>query len=174
MIPHRSSAVIPSARLLTILFALLAPGTGAAVPVRLETTLLDRQPLVLAAPTGRVLLINYWATWCAPCREEMLALDRLYATYHAQGLDVVGISLDEPGDLAQVRRLAAGVHYPVGLQVDTEMRGLGRVWSAPMNYLVGRQGEVVLDGQPGFRPGDMAALEARITALLAMPAQRQR
>jgi len=140
--------------------------TTAEAAARIETTLLNQSRLVVAAPSGRVLLVNYWATWCAPCREEMPVLDQLYLKYHAQGLDIIGISLDERADLPAVQQASAALHYPIALQENTEMRGLARVWSVPMNYLVGRAGEIAFDGRPGFQPGDITQLEADIQRLL--------
>jgi len=51
---------------------------------------------------GRVLLVNFWATWCEPCREEYPALVKLYSTYRAQGLSLVAISMDEPESLPAI------------------------------------------------------------------------
>ena len=61
---------------------------------------------LLAAQRGKVVLVNLWATWCAPCLKEIPALVKLQAQYREQGLKVIGISLDEPGDLDTVRRFA--------------------------------------------------------------------
>ena len=63
---------------------------------------------------GRVMLVNFWATWCVPCREEFPGLVRLYRNYHDQGLSVVAISMDEPESVPAVRDFLAEQHAPFG------------------------------------------------------------
>jgi thiol-disulfide isomerase/thioredoxin len=55
-------------------------------------------PKAIAAQKGKVLLVNFWATWCAPCREEMPALAKLHASLKAKGLEMITVSADEPED----------------------------------------------------------------------------
>ena len=54
-----------------------------------------------AQQRGKVIVLNFWATWCKPCREEMPALDAFYRAHRAEGLDVIAISIEGPGDLAK-------------------------------------------------------------------------
>lgn len=138
-----------------------------AAPVHFQAELPEVGHYRFEPRGGHVLLINYWATWCGPCRREMPLLDALYRKYHAQGLDLVGISLDEPSDAAQAKRMAAQVSYPVVMADQASLQGASRVWGVPMNYLLDDEGRAVLDGQPGFEPGDMVRLEQRIQQLLA-------
>jgi thiol-disulfide isomerase/thioredoxin len=58
---------------------------------------------IRARQHGRVLLVNFWATWCEPCREEFPAIVRLYQTYHGRGLSVVAISMDEPESVPAIQ-----------------------------------------------------------------------
>jgi len=69
-------------------------GRGDRIPA-LELPGLDAPPMRLPDESGRTLLINYWASWCAPCIEEMPELDRFAATQGADGVQVVGIALDD-------------------------------------------------------------------------------
>ena len=75
---------------------------------------LDRKPWKLRDHRGQVLLLKFWATWCAPCRTEMPALVRLSDRYKSAGLQVVGVNMDE-GGLEQVRRFVRdySVTYPI-------------------------------------------------------------
>jgi thiol-disulfide isomerase/thioredoxin len=74
------------------------PARAPALPRTLEVIKLDEEALhrLRQQDRGRVLLLNFWATWCEPCREEFPALVRLYHAYHAHGLDLAAISMDEP------------------------------------------------------------------------------
>lgn len=154
--------------------ALLLLSSTAFAQASLEARSVAGETLTYRADNARVLLVNYWATWCAACVEEMQLLDQLYVKYHAQGLDVVGVSMDSAHEQAQVRATAARVHYPMAMQDETELNGLSRPWAVPMNYLIARNGDVVLDGKPGFTSSDGPALEQRIRQLLDAPAQGQR
>ena len=71
-------------------------------------------------------MVNYWATWCAPCRKEMPKLDAFYRKYHPQGLEMVGISIDFERDLEKARKAARGCDLPDGLcQGDLRRRAFG-------------------------------------------------
>lgn len=91
---------------------------------------------------GKLVLINFWATYCDPCREEMPALMALYTAYRAQDVVVLGISLDETGEAA-VRPFveALKVGYPIlvgNSDVFTRYRGFG----TPMTVLIDRRGKI--------------------------------
>jgi thiol-disulfide isomerase/thioredoxin len=98
---------------------------------------------------GKVLLVNFWATWCPPCRKEIPYLIRLQEKYREKGFSVIGISLDEGG-----RRLVnkfiskLKVNYPVILGNTRITRGFGGVIGIPVSFVVDRDGNLVkrLDG----------------------------
>lgn len=92
-------------------------GRGDAIP-RLELPGLDGNPVALPDGSGRPLLINYWASWCAPCIEEMPELDRYAASQGEDGVQVVGIALD---DLEAVRGFLDRV--PVGYRILLDRPG---------------------------------------------------
>jgi len=96
-----------------ILCALLlanAATAGALGPPPLRD--LRGQPASLARYGGRMQLLNFWATWCAPCRQEMPALDRLYGEVDARRIAIIGIAADDPVPVrAFVARL--GIRYPI-------------------------------------------------------------
>lgn len=96
----------------------------------------------LAAFRGRVVLLNIWATWCPPCREEMPTLDRLQATLGGPGFEVVALSIDEGGlSVVQAFMRQAGIQH-LRPYVDGSGDALATVGSAgvPLTFLVDRDG----------------------------------
>src|SRR5271170_6577500 len=72
----------------------------AAPPLHVPT--LGGREFDLAALRGKVVIVSFWATWCPPCRAEMLILNAFYRRYHEQGLEVIGLSVDRPHDRSDV------------------------------------------------------------------------
>lgn len=98
---------------------------------------------------GKVLLVNFWATWCPPCRKEIPALIRIHETYKDRGFSVIGISMDEGGRRVVGKFISKlKVNYPVFIGDAKIGRGFGGVMGIPVSFLVDRQGKVVkrLDG----------------------------
>ena len=91
---------------------------------------------------GKVVLLNFWATWCPPCRKEMPDLEALYHSFEPQGLVVLGIS-DE--DAAVVEKFVSqqGVTYPVLLDPDRKVNGLFEISGIPKTFIYGRDGKIV-------------------------------
>lgn len=107
--------------------------------------LLDTKGAVLALEdfSGKVILLNFWATWCTSCREELAELDRLYRQYRDNGFTVIGISVDTSAE-----RVAAFLNTrPVGFPVVTDTRGAVaeayRFSGLPAAFLIGRDGVIV-------------------------------
>lgn len=96
----------------------------------------------LARLRGRPVLINIWATWCAPCKEEIPYLERLHTEHRGAGLEVVGVSIDARGEEEKINAFAKemGMTYPIWLdpveRVSTVFLALG----VPASYLIGRDG----------------------------------
>lgn len=89
---------------------------------------------------GRVLLINFWATWCAPCRAEMSALDRIHQKYKDQGLTVIGVSIDN--DQAVVKNFldTTKVHFPILHDPEMTSHDAYKVYTYPTTFLIDRKG----------------------------------
>jgi len=91
---------------------------------------------------GKPVLINFWATWCAPCREEMPALERLYRQFKAKGFVLIAVSMDaDPALVAPVVR-AGGYTFPIGLDPKLNVANAYGVRGLPSSFLVDRQGHL--------------------------------
>jgi cytochrome c biogenesis protein CcmG, thiol:disulfide interchange protein DsbE len=122
-------------------FALAAPIIDAAAPA-LVVSELGGQTFDLGKLRGKVVLVNYWATWCAPCRKEMPLLDSFYRRYHAQGLEMIGISADRPQDFARMRTMSGALSYPTSTIDRISDNGFGPPEGFPLTYVIDRDGVV--------------------------------
>jgi thiol-disulfide isomerase/thioredoxin len=148
--------------------AAFAAAEGKPAPT-MRAKLLDGTAVSLADNAGKVVVVNMWATWCAPCREEMPALDAYYRAHRDEGLVLVALSMDDPKDEAKVREMTKGYSFPVGLARDADMKGYGRIWRLPLTFVVDRNGILRKDqwyGDPGL---DAQLLEQTVTPLLRAP-----
>lgn len=127
---------------------------------------MDGTPVHLANWRGKVVLLNFWATWCAPCLVEMPRFSTWQRQYASQGLQVLGVSMDDSTE--PVRRLLSQrkVSYPM-IMGDTKLAKLyGGVYGLPSTFLIDRSGRIV-----GRFRGEvnLEDLEGSIQALLAHP-----
>ena len=114
---------------------------GEAAPALVLTTL-DGATFDLGKLRGKVVMVNYWATWCAPCRKEMPKLDAFYRKYHAEGLEMVGISIDFERDLDKARKAARGVSYPIAFAKAISDNGFGTPKGVPITWIIDADGKV--------------------------------
>ena len=124
-------------------------------------------PVSLHEQQGKVVLINFWATWCAPCREEMPALQAAYEKLADQGLVVLGVNWTQVDYLPDVEAFveALGLTFPILLDPDgTVSEDLYQVLGLPTSVLIGRDGTI-----RSVRIGilDLQELEGTLQALLA-------
>jgi cytochrome c biogenesis protein CcmG, thiol:disulfide interchange protein DsbE len=134
---------------LIVVMAVAAPlGAANAEPVidqaapALVLTTLDGATFDLGKLRGKVVMVNYWATWCAPCRKEMPKLDGFYKKYHPQGLEIVGISIDFERDLEKARKAARGVTYPIAFAKAISDNGFGTPKGVPVTWIIDVDGKV--------------------------------
>lgn len=148
--PSRAIPPLPRWRLLlaaTLLAAappaLLAapPAVGQPAP-QLIVPQLDGHEFDLAKLRGKVVLVNVWATWCSPCRGEMPTLDEFYRRYHARGLDLLGLSIDEAPDVATVQKVMRQFSYPAALANKARIDGFGDPIAVPITYVIDARGVI--------------------------------
>jgi thiol-disulfide isomerase/thioredoxin len=141
-----------------------APGSRDSGPL-LAVSLpdVDGRPQSLAQWRGRLLVVNFWATWCAPCREEMPMFVRAQAAHGAKGLQFVGIAVD---DVPKVRQFAneIGLNYPAligGYGAMELSKTLGNsVMALPFTIVIGPKGNVVLTQLGPVREAQLERLVA--------------
>lgn len=143
-------------------------GTFAPAWVGLEP--MSGAPTSLGALRGRVVLIDFWATWCGPCRDLAPILSGLQARYAAQGLSVIGITTD-PADAAASFRERVDMRYPITVDAHADTSRAYGVSALPTLFVIDKRG-VVRNVDVGFDLGYGARVEALVKTLLAEPAPR--
>ena len=93
---------------------------------------------------GRVVILNFWATWCAPCRMEMPSFEKLYRRFRSEGVAVLAVSIDKNAD-AQIKKFADkyDLSFPILLDAEGEAERLYPAMSIPFTYVIDRDGRVV-------------------------------
>jgi len=118
-----------------------APAIGKPVPA-LVAPELDGKTFDLAAERGKVVIVNFWATWCGPCRAEMPLLNRFFLEHRAQGLALVGVSVDDRHDQKEVVEVMRRFAYPAVLASSAKVNGFGPPLAVPMTWVIDAQGVV--------------------------------
>jgi peroxiredoxin len=140
---------------------------GSAAPALDGGLPIGRAPSSLAALRGQVVLLDFWATWCGPCRLVAPQLNALQARFGAQGLRVVGVTTD-PVERAATFMELAGTKYPSLADPGGLVSRAYHVSSLPTLFVIDRRG-VVREVFIGFDPARDAALDALVQGLLAEP-----
>ena len=110
--------------------------------------------ITLRALEGQPVLLNVWATWCDPCRAEMPGVQRLYAAFADSGLRVIGVSVDEAGSEAEVRRFIEtyGIQFTIARDPDQIVARAFRTVGVPETFLVDRHGKIARRWIGAFDP----------------------
>jgi len=113
------------------------------IPPEFNARTVDGEELSLASVQGKVVLLNFWATWCVECRTEMPAFERLHRELSAQGLAVLGINSRE--ESATIRQYARelGLTFPLILDLSGKINSTFGVIGVPTTFLIGRDGRAV-------------------------------
>ncbi len=121
----------------------LSPMDGKPLP-NLTFTAMDGRKVSLASYKGKVLFVNLWATWCAPCREEMPSMQKLYEQMKGENFEMIAISIDKDGMKAVapfVKEL--GLTFPVLLDVEQQAAGPFHITGVPETFLVSPEGTIL-------------------------------
>ena len=140
-----------------------APDVGQRAP-DLRLPLADGGEVDLADYRGQVLLLNFWATWCAPCTAEMPAIDRVYQAHRERGFAVLAIDVQERDEQVVDFLERLGVTFPSAIDRTGEIARLYRATGLPTTFLIDRDG-VIRDVRVG--PLTEAMLEERLAKVLS-------
>jgi thiol-disulfide isomerase/thioredoxin len=159
--------------LAALALALSGPAAALDVGAPLPSLSLPRleaqaQPLALASLRGSVVYVDFWASWCVPCRLSMPALDALYVRNRSRGFAVVGVNKDVSAADAERFLKRVAVTFPLVRDADDAAARGFNVKAMPSGYLVDRKG-VVRNVHRGFTEETAAALEREVEALLKEP-----
>jgi len=140
---------------------------GRAAPA-LIVPRLDGATFDLTALRGKVVIVNFWASWCSPCRAEMPQLDAFYRQHHAQGLELLGLSVDDPQDRATVAHIMKSFSYPAAMAVAAKVNDFGAPVAVPMTWIIDAKG-VVRARLIAGNPVTIHSLEQLVLPLLPEP-----
>jgi len=110
-------------------------------------TAMNDSMYTLSKLEGKVVLINFWATWCGPCRMEIPEFNEMHKSYHERGLEILGISVSD--NKKQLKNFAKSfaVNYPLlyggAREMNKIMKDYGGVYAVPSSFLVGKNGNIV-------------------------------
>lgn len=108
--------------------------------------------LRLSEYRGDVVMINFWATWCGPCRQEMPLLDELYGRYQRVGFSLLGVNIDDDSRRAMAMVNELGIRFPVLFDSEKKVSKLYEVEAMPLTILLDREG-TVRHIHYGYKPG---------------------
>jgi thiol-disulfide isomerase/thioredoxin len=138
------------------------PSRGPKAPPIMLDSLTTQEKVTI--PPDKVVIVDFWATWCAPCAKAMPKLQELYAKYKSSGLEVIAIAVDD--DKSGVADFARrhGARFPVGWDDGHQLTESFKVQSMPSTYIIDRDGSIV-HVHAGYHDGEAEEIEREIKAL---------
>jgi peroxiredoxin len=112
--------------------------------------IINKKEIKLSDLKGKVVLLNFWATWCPPCRFEIPNFVDFYSKYHDKGFEIIGISVDD-NNIEGVKSFIKkeNINYPVVMYNYKNMKSLGEIVAVPTSILINKEGKIE-DVYPGF------------------------
>jgi len=116
---------------------------------------------------GKITLINFWATYCVPCRKEMKHLNRISKTYAGENVQVIGVSIDDSRTVGRVKTMAKSqrLNYAILLDTDQKLYKNFNTSSMPFSILLDSSGQILWE-HTGYVPGDEVKMESAIQETL--------
>ena len=139
---------------------------GQSAP-NIEGTLIDGKSYSLNNNRGKVILVNFWASWCEPCREEMPAIEAFLKKNKARGFEVLAIAMDKPSDMEQAKQIMRNYSFLFAEKNQINYSGYGRIWRIPSSFIIDKQGILRKNGLTGDPKVDTKLLEEVVTPLLS-------
>ncbi len=125
---------------------------------------LNHRQVKLTAYRGKVVLLNFWATWCAPCLTEIPRFAEWQREYGGRGLQVIGISMDDEKQPVRIAYQKYGLNYPVVMGDEKLGEMYGGILGLPVTFLIGRNGKIRFVHQGA---ADLKTIESEIQSLLS-------
>jgi len=141
-----------------------AADTGGPAPAFTLTTL-EGQPGTLSQYKGQVVMVNFWATWCGPCQQEMPLLDQMYKKYKPAGFTLIGVNVDKEAPPVKELMARKPVSFPVLLDPANQVSKAYHVDEMPSSVIIDRKGEIRYIHR-GYKPGDENEYQDRIRQLI--------
>jgi len=148
-----------------LMAALCAPVMAADAAKDFTLKSRDGKNLRLAEMKGQVIMLNFWASWCGPCRQEMPILEQLNNKYKKLGFSVWGVNVDEDPALAEKLLKETGVTFPILLDSKSQVSELYGVDAMPTTVMIDRNGNVRFRHR-SYKPGTEAEYEQQIKSLV--------
>lgn len=126
----------------------------------------DGETVQLADLKGKVVMINFWASWCGPCRQEMPFLDEMYKDFHRAGFVLLGVNLDQNTAAAEKFLADVPVTFPVLMDPKGDVAKLYNNRAMPSSFFVDREGQLAYLHM-GYRPGEEEKYRQTVRKLLA-------
>ena len=151
--------------LLVALLMTLAPGSPAPV---LDVTTIEGTRITSESLKGRVVMVDFWATWCGPCVKSLPIYQEMYERHKAKGLTIIAVSIDD--ELPNLKRFvkAHNLKLPIVHDADKTLVKFFAPPKMPTAYLIDRAGNIH-EIHAGYEPGDEAKIEKKIKAMLEAP-----
>jgi len=108
----------------------------------MQATLLDGRQTSLETLRGKVVLVNFWATWCPYCRHEMPDMERFYQDYRGRGFEILALAQDEDSETVRQFMAKEGYPFPVAMAQAEQAAALGGVSRLPTSFIIDKQGRV--------------------------------
>lgn len=140
-------------------------GDAVAPATEFSLTSLAGQPVTLSQFKGNVVLVNFWATWCGPCQQEMPLLDQMYKKYKPAGFTLLGVNVDKEAPPVKELLARKPVSFPVLLDPENAVSRAYKVADMPSSVIIDRKGNVRYIHR-GYRPGDENEYQDRIRQLI--------
>jgi len=148
----------------TAAFAAAAAGDAGPAPA-FTLTNLKGQSGALSQYKGQVVMVNFWATWCGPCQQEMPLLDQMYKKYKPAGFTLIGVNVDKEEPPVKELLARKPVSFPVLLDPANQVSKAYHVDEMPSSVIIDRKGEIRYIHR-GYKPGDENEYQDRIRQLI--------
>ncbi|HWW29510.1 MAG TPA: TlpA disulfide reductase family protein [Steroidobacteraceae bacterium] len=145
--------------------AFAASGDGSGPAPSFTLTNLTGQPGGLGQYKGQVVMVNFWATWCGPCQQEMPLLDQMYKKYKPAGFTLIGVNVDKESPAVKELLARKPVSFPVLLDPANQVSKAYHVDEMPSSVIIDRKGQIRYIHR-GYKPGDENDYQDRIRQLI--------